>query len=488
MKKILFALILLVSLAFAFGQNKVNEPKPFILKGQLSNYNAARIHLAFNDKNGKPVDEIIPVDNSGKFYFETTNIARPEQAALINSTAFFNSHLFIAPGYELNITADCKDWTSVARTKKVSGNGVAANQYLFKRDSILSIITPSKDWVQLNTHDLLQFINSRQKFEDSLANIIFTKKITGDDYLKFFGKKVHYDIEFLKLDQLTYHTVMDTSMHYQQSVDFVAKYADHQLLDDLYKPEYLVSDDYITFMRDGYCSYLRQLELKKDPLADDKKYMVDYARIVAGVYKGKIKDIVLNHILHESVEHARSFDEMNMYKKEYPFYIAQLVKPAEKESIEKLIGSKEKELLKTQIGRPAPLFTAENEAGKSFNITDYKGKVVLLDLWASWCGPCRQETPYLKKTIEKYKNEGRVVFISVAVLDKLEKWKKAMTDDNPLGLQLFDTNNTVQRAYVANSIPKFILIDKQGNIVSFDAPMPHETAALEKMLDEEISK
>ena len=70
----------------------------------------------------------------------------------------------------------------------------------------------------------------------------------------------------------------------------------------------------------------------------------------------------------------------------------------------------------------------------------------------------------------------------------MEAWKEALIKDTPTWLQLFDRNGNVQNSYVANSIPKFILINKEGNIVSFDAPTPSSGEEIEKLLNQEIEK
>jgi thiol-disulfide isomerase/thioredoxin len=114
--------------------------------------------------------------------------------------------------------------------------------------------------------------------------------------------------------------------------------------------------------------------------------------------------------------------------------------------------------------------------------------VVYLDLWASWCGPCRQETPKLKALYEKYKNDDRIAFLSIAVADHPDKWKKAVEDDKPTWTQLIDKENIVLDAYIATLIPKFILIDKQGNIVNADAPRPGSGKEIEKLIQAEIAK
>jgi hypothetical protein len=81
-----------------------------------------------------------------------------------------------------------------------------------------------------------------------------------------------------------------------------------------------------------------------------------------------------------------------------------------------------------------------------------------------------------------------MTFLSVAVGDKLENWKKAMAEDKPAGLQLIDNKGIVQNSYVANSIPKLVVIDKKGNIVTFDAPITKTMDELKKILDQEIAK
>lgn len=86
------------------------------------------------------------------------------------------------------------------------------------------------------------------------------------------------------------------------------------------------------------------------------------------------------------------------------------------------------------------------------------------------------------------KNDDRIVFLSIAVSDKIEKWKKAVEDDKATWTQLFDKGNTIQQAYYANAIPKFILIDKHGNIVNPDAPRPSSGNEIEKLLQQEMEK
>jgi thiol-disulfide isomerase/thioredoxin len=141
-----------------------------------------------------------------------------------------------------------------------------------------------------------------------------------------------------------------------------------------------------------------------------------------------------------------------------------------------------------QIGKPAPSFTLVSNLEKAYKLDDFKGKVVYIDLWASWCVPCREETPSFKALVEKYKSDHRVAFISIAVHDEINNWKKALQEDKPEWIQLLDKDEIIVKSYFANEIPRFILIDKKGNIVSFDAPRPSSGEEIEALLIKEIER
>jgi len=114
--------------------------------------------------------------------------------------------------------------------------------------------------------------------------------------------------------------------------------------------------------------------------------------------------------------------------------------------------------------------------------------VVYLDLWASWCAPCREQVPALRELYEKYKNDDEVVIVGIAVHEAYNRWLKALEEDKPEWLQLYDADGVVARAYEANAIPKYILIDKKGNIVDMNAPKPSNIEVLEKKIKDEMSK
>jgi len=130
-------------------------------------------------------------------------------------------------------------------------------------------------------------------------------------------------------------------------------------------------------------------------------------------------------------------------------------------------------------GTPSPKFVNyENYKGGTTSLDDLKGKYVYVDVWATWCGPCKREIPYLKK-VENEFHDKNIEFVSISVDKKgaYEAWKKMIVDEKLGGIQLFAGDDLeFITGYGIEGIPRFILIDDKGNIVNPDAPRPSNPA------------
>jgi peroxiredoxin len=122
-----------------------------------------------------------------------------------------------------------------------------------------------------------------------------------------------------------------------------------------------------------------------------------------------------------------------------------------------------------RIGAKAPLFSSPDTSGNAINLAAFRGKYVLLDFWASWCGPCREENPNVVKAYEQFRDKNfTVLSISLDQESKRDAWIKAIKDDGLVWSHVSDLkfwNNEVAQLYSIRSIPQNFLIDPQGTIV-----------------------
>nr|WP_314543965.1 TlpA disulfide reductase family protein [uncultured Empedobacter sp.] len=149
----------------------------------------------------------------------------------------------------------------------------------------------------------------------------------------------------------------------------------------------------------------------------------------------------------------------------------------ESAEIEKIDSVAKKESPESEIPKElikAPDFSLADINGKRFDLSDFKGKYVYMDIWATWCGPCKVQIPFMKE-LEKQFHDAPIHFVSVS-LDKLEDkpiWEKMVRENQMSGVQLFaGREDNFGFDYKIEYIPTFIILDKEGNIMIDGAPAP----------------
>ncbi|MBV6655247.1 MAG: TlpA family protein disulfide reductase, partial [Mameliella sp.] len=137
-------------------------------------------------------------------------------------------------------------------------------------------------------------------------------------------------------------------------------------------------------------------------------------------------------------------------------------------------------------GGTAPDFSQNNPDGEALSLSDFKGKIVLLDFWASWCGPCRRENPNVVKVYEKYKDKGFEI-LGISLDRGREKWLQAIEADGLTWPQVSDLKgwqNEVALLYGVRSIPHTVLIGKDGEVIANKLRGPALEAKLAEILGE----
>ena len=133
-------------------------------------------------------------------------------------------------------------------------------------------------------------------------------------------------------------------------------------------------------------------------------------------------------------------------------------------------------------GKLSPDFEAKDINGKTYSLKDFKGKYLYIDMWATWCGPCKREMPYLKE-LEKKMEGKNITFLGLSTDEDKAAWEKMVKSGELSGVQLLlGRGSQFQRDYNINGIPHFILIDPDGKIINPKTVRPSSPDA-EKILN-----
>lgn len=229
-----------------------------------------------------------------------------------------------------------------------------------------------------------------------------------------------------------------------------AIYRDYQTMIAVSKEMYFAGKETDT----AWSSYLKKLDPYKT-LGDDFR---DRIKVLVSAYKKR--PVVLAGIKMMNWEKNQDFilPILADLKKSYPWFteIAEYKKKVEDNIAQaKLL----------QPGKPAPIVAYPDLDGKQISLADYKGKYVLIDFWASWCGPCRQAIPKVKELYEQYKSKGFDV-LSISIDTDRKAWIKAMNEEGmPWAQTLSPDKNKTMDTYLFSGIPTLYLIDREGKIV-----------------------
>lgn len=156
--------------------------------------------------------------------------------------------------------------------------------------------------------------------------------------------------------------------------------------------------------------------------------------------------------------------------------------------LQKLVGDKLNEKAPTSstkkpdaMAQNGPTIELKGRDGKPFKLSDLRGKVVYLDIWASWCGPCRMEFPNSKKLMERFskKDLKKIEFLFISIDNTEDAWKKALDQLQLGGMHGFSPGgwqSPVCKEFGVNSIPRYVIIGPNGEVIEGNAPRPSDPA------------
>ncbi|MCD7939743.1 MAG: TlpA family protein disulfide reductase [Bacteroides intestinalis] len=300
----------------------------------------------------------------------------------------------------------------------------------------------------------------------------YTPSNTSDkEFDKVFEKYRRYDLmcdvlNFLNTPRSEHPTVKDFPA-YLNAINLSEVTADPDILDFPYSIRLI--------------DFVRRLSVKKLTEKASKEETVQ----IRDTYESLRRDLpqimnstVKGEVILETARNIKTFEELTQLNNEFGKF---LVTESQKERMHHMLVDK----ADVANGQEAFDFKFKNADDKEIALSDFRGKVVYIDVWATWCGPCLKEIPHLKKLEADYKDKN-IVFLGVSIDSQKDytKWKEFLKQERLVGIQLFagDKAKDISKPYKITGIPRFILVGKDGKIISADAPRPSSTE-VRKMLD-----
>jgi thiol-disulfide isomerase/thioredoxin len=434
MKKILFLLVIVGLYSFTTSEE-------ITISGKITNTENGIIKI-----KGNLLDKEIKLKPDGSF---SENLALESDGIYKIETTKNSIPIYLSKDSKLIIDADDKNLTS---TLKFAGKGSVENQYLFKRQLITSAIT-DEDLYKLNENE---FLKKLQEIKNSVNTLYLKTKFTDANFKAKEARNIH----FLEQKHLLFYK--DSHNFFAGLKDFKVS-ATYPKIDETIdldnNSDFLFSNDYQEFVLHKY---------KTD--RDFTKNAIT-----------KIKALKSQSLKNRLIEYS-TYD-INVANLNYDTTYQEFLSITNDPIVKQKLTANYNAINALQPGKPSPKFDYENQKGGKTSLENLKGKYIYIDLWATWCGPCVQEIPFLQKVEEQYKGKNiEFVSISIDAMKDQPKWSKFVTEKQLGGIQLLAENeweSKFMKDYAVQGVPTFILIDPNGNIINARAPKPSDPKLIE---------
>ena len=443
------------------SDSAVFNNEEIILKGNVANSSFNKISLQYDDELFFSV-----IDSKGDYEF---NIDSKIPLFMRLQLGELGLPLYSEPGKVDSISCN----KSFSESLKIQGDNSHINQYLLSKvkmyDKVLSKL-PKLYKLEAMAFSL-EIDNIFAGYNNDLDSLANSYKNISKKFLELESAQLLYKRAELKLSYSGGHKYFAKL----EKVELPSTYNKYLQKLNLNNSKLLPSREYVSFLH----SYLKQETRKRqiNNSASKKDFELAKLNLVPTLFAdGQIQEKLLFDIIKKNLARNRNKDISELIIS----YESLSHSTQNKEKVKELY-SMWKELTK---GSPAPQFSYTDIKGNKVSLNDFKGKFVCVDVWATWCLPCKKEFPLIKEMIEKYKDKN-IVFISISVDEDKKIWEKAIEDYSLEGVQLLADEgwqSSIIENYNIHSIPRFILIDTMGNIVNVNANYPSND--LSKQIEE----
>ena len=394
----------------------------------------------------------ITIDSSG-YYRDTIRIQKKGfYGYQIGSTY---TSIYLDKGDNLKVDLDANEFF---KSISASGKGAEINNFKFNRDRLMNeLVGDAKEF----------FVVPLEHFLDKLSS----NKIAYSEQLEESNLILEYKDMFRKMNEYNY---ILTKFNYDKFNHYHLK--EHPILPNGYNDLVLNMDidDNNSFHFDKTYRTLIvehfRLTSKNALIENPNLSLVNFVdNKIKDIKSTEIKDQIISMLFRTQIK----LDNKNIdsdYKRIHNLLSSKNLKEKLTEKY-KAIGISKPETT-------AASFNYENHKGGTTSLNDLKGKILYIDIWATWCGPCINEMPALTELIKYFKGKNiEFVNISIDTKNQYDKWRAMVPELNVGGLQLIADNglkSEFMKAYSVGLIPRSILIDENGKIISAMAPRPSD--------------
>ena len=456
MRNILYAL----GIVFVIFSCKEEAPIDYtILSGNIQNSNAKE--LVFATSMGVPQDTLA-ITNDGSF-LDTLKV-KGGRYMLYDGKNRIPLYLDIEDN--INIVFDAKDYNN---TLVYSGVGSERNNYIIsKRKKQKELSGEGNEIYKL---DEVAYKSKNQEIKTAIEGIIASTEGISESFKTKEKRNINYEY-FANLNKYErYHAYHAKKPDFKASEGFLNELEN---LDYNNEEDFLFSDDYKKMVTSHYTKKANELVKSDTTIKGDIAFLKTAGEIS--------NETIKNSLLFAKAKFGITITEsLETYYKTF-------ISASTNEEQNKEITEAYNKLKVLDVGQPSPKFVNyKNYNGETTSLDDLVGKFVYIDVWATWCAPCKAEIPFLKEMEKQYHGKN-IEFVSISV-DKskdYDKWAKMIKENELSGIQLF-ADKAMESDFIKNfmiqGIPRFILIDPQGNIVKANAPRPSDKK-LKDLFDE----
>lgn len=358
--------------------------------------------------------------------------------------------MYLRAGTDVNISLDTEQFDE---TVTYSGSGANECNYLAKFYLLDENMGKKNHYAYYGKLDENAFLKLTDSLYAVKENLLKSTPDLAPNFVQLETKQIAYSKKERLYMYPIYHRHLTKDQDFEVSKDYPNPIAGLDFTD----PTNLQIESYYTLVEAYFDEKLEAEKVKKN-------YFTRYLQLIdEDVKNPAIKEEILYQTTINYIGYAEDLEKFTN-----TFYQLS-TSEAHKNEVKSLYNDYQK----IAPGQPSPAFAYQSIDGQSVDLNSFKGKYVYIDVWATWCQPCLGEIPSLQK-LEEEMHGKNIAFVSICTWDSEKRWRKMVAARELGGTQLFNPERSDEfiNTYMITGIPRFILLDSNGNIIDADAKRP----------------